>query len=667
MVKFLSILLVLVSLIPTAYAADVPYRTYVYDAYENERAIPQFYEPVRSEALGLKKATDLCCSQGLVYVLDSGNDCVLVLDAELNPVRELSGLGTKNAAGIYVDAKGNIAIADTGNARAIVLDADGNLKLTVTMPDSNLYDKQIAFAPDKVLLDTAGNVYVAVAGLYKGAVVFNAQGEFKGYYGGNKVETTAEVITDWWWKTVLTDEQRERMNRSLPVAFTNFDIDARDFVYTCSSNISTTSAKVRKLNTSDISLWEQITTREISFGDVGGSSSSGTLFKDLVVLDNDFVVLLDQDGHIFCYDDYANMLCGFHAAGSQEGLFLSPVAIDAIATDLYILDQRSGEVSQLTMTKFGHRVFEALELYNDGQYVAAGAVWEDVLNMAGQYEMAHVGMGMALKKAGSNAEAMTEFRLGNDRVNYSAAYQSVRIEFIRTYGVQIVLALVALMIVWKLIRRRVMPTIKRVLQPIARHTNMMFHPFGGMSELSINRNYSMTFAAVMVITLIALDALKFEMTGFIFNSHPDNQPYNIFRGAIAAVGLVFLWSITNWGVTTLTDGTGSLKAVTVGTLYAMLPVVITGLINVVLSNVLTMEEAAFITWIEWLGYVWAVIILVSSQMNIHEFGLGKALRCIALTLVGMVVVLLLVFMMLVLLQKVGGIFQTIYRELTIRA
>ncbi|MGN0752914.1 MAG: YIP1 family protein [Aristaeellaceae bacterium] len=670
MKKLVSFLLVLLSIAWSAQAADLPYKTYVYDAYKNERAIPMFYEPAACETLALKKAADLCCSDGLIYVLDAGSDRILVLDRDMTPVRKLENLGTKSASGLYVDAQGNIALADTGNQRALVVDAQGNVLLTLTAPDSPLYDQQTAFAPDKVLLDSAGNVYVSVAGLYKGAVVFNAQGEFKGYYGGNKVETTAEVLTDWWWKNILTDEQRNRLNRSLPVAFTNFDMDARDFVYTCSSNIATTSAKVRKLNTSGISLWEQITDREITFGDpdtsIGGVTTS-TLFKDNVVLDNGFVVLLDQSSHIFCYDDYANMLFGFHAGGAQEGLFLNPVAIDAIGSDLYVLDQRSGEITRLVLTRFGQLVFSALELYNDGRYLEAGSTWQQVLDMAGQYELAHVGMGMALKKSGEHRAAMTEFRLGNDRVNYSSAYQSVRIAFIRQYGVLIALGLAALVLVWKLTRRWIAPGAGKALSPVGTHLRMMLHPFGGMNELSISRKYSLLFAGAMIVGLIVLDALKFELTGFAFSAHPDHQPYNIFRGAVSAVGLIFLWTITNWGVTTLTDGTGSLKAVLVSTLYAMLPVLVTGVINVVLSNVLTLEEQAFIGWIEWAGYLWAAMMLISAQMNIHEFSLGKALRCIALTLLGMVVVLLLLFMMLVLVRKVYGIFETIYRELTIRA
>lgn len=496
MKKFFSLLLVLLSIALSAQAADLPYKTYVYDAYKNERAIPMFYEPAACEGHALKKAADLCCRNGLIYVLDAGSDRILVLDRDMTPVRKLENLGTKSASGLYVDAQGNIAIADTGNQRALVLDTDGNVLLNLTAPDSPLYDKQTAFAPDKVLLDSAGNVYVSVAGLYKGAVVFNAQGEFKGYYGGNKVETTAEVLTDWWWKNILTDEQRNRLNRSLPVAFTNFDMDARDFVYTCSSNIATTSAKVRKLNTSGISLWEQITDREITFGDpdtsVGGVTTS-TLFKDIVVLDNGFVVLLDQSSHIFCYDDYANMLFGFHAGGSQEGLFLNPVAIDAIGSDLYVLDQRSGEITRLVLTKFGQLVFSALELYNDGRYLEAGSTWQQVLDMAGQYELAHVGKGMTLKKSGEHRAAMTEFSLGNDRVNYSSAYQSVRIAFIRQYGVLIVLGLAALVLVWKLTRRWIAPAAGKALAPVSTHMRMMLHPFGGMSELSISRKYSVLF------------------------------------------------------------------------------------------------------------------------------------------------------------------------------
>lgn len=668
-------------LIPAALAADIPYRTYVYDAYNTERATPAFYKPNGSAEFALKNAADICCALGKVYLLDSGNDSIIVLDSDMRPLYTLDSLGTKGATGIYVAESGRIAVADVGNSRALVLEADGTIAMEYTKPVSHLYDPEIAFNADKVLLDSAGNLYVSVKGLYKGAVVFDARGEFKGYYGGNQVETTAQVLTDWWWKSIMSSEQRNRMNRSLPVAFTNFDIDSRDFVYTCSSNITTTSAKARKLNTSGISLWER-TRGEVKFGDPDvitdtslASDMSGkivlnkvsTLFRDICALDNGFIALLDSTSHIFLYDDYANMICGFSASGAQEGTFISPVAIDAIGNDLYVLDQRTGCLSRLSLTAFGEDVFSALALYNDGRYAEAGEAWRDVLDGDGQYELARVGMGMALLKTGDARGAMEQFWLGNQREQYSSAFSVVRVAFIREYGVALALAFIGLIILLRLVKRFAGDSIAKFCVPVTRHARMALHPFAGMSELSISLNYSYGFAGVMIVLLLLLDALKFEYTGFAFLMHPAYEPYNLLRGAVSAIGLVFVWSITNWSVTTLTDGKGTFKAVIVGTLYAMMPIFAAGAINLVLSNALTLEEKAFMNWISSAGYIWAAIMLVSSQMNIHEFSLGKALRCALLTIIGMIVILLLIFMMVVLVQKVFGIGETIFRELTIRS
>ena len=55
MKKFFSLLLVLLSIALSAQAADLPYKTYVYDAYKNERAIPMFYEPAACEVHALKR------------------------------------------------------------------------------------------------------------------------------------------------------------------------------------------------------------------------------------------------------------------------------------------------------------------------------------------------------------------------------------------------------------------------------------------------------------------------------------------------------------------------------------------------------------------------------------------------------------------------------------
>lgn len=98
-------------------------------------------------------------------------------------------------------------------------------------------------------MNRSGTVFVLVEGFYLGALVYDTQGNFQSYFGSNRVEVTVRVLMDYLWKKLLSQEQKDKMARYVPVQYANFDIDGENFTYTCTQTTKTSLNEIRKLNT----------------------------------------------------------------------------------------------------------------------------------------------------------------------------------------------------------------------------------------------------------------------------------------------------------------------------------------------------------------------------------------------------------------------------------
>lgn len=135
--------------------------------------------------------------EGNVYVLDSNNDRIVVLNPDLtlsrvldNFVYEGATLSFKKALGMFVSADHELLIADTENQRVIVATLDQQVKEVLTLPDSDVIPEGFQFRPKAVIKDKKGFTYVLSDGSFYGALVFSQDNTFFGFFGSNPTEPT---------------------------------------------------------------------------------------------------------------------------------------------------------------------------------------------------------------------------------------------------------------------------------------------------------------------------------------------------------------------------------------------------------------------------------------------------------------------------------------------
>ncbi len=671
--------LLLLVLLPcyTVSAEEIPYEGYTYDRDWNEQAAPALYRADNMNRYGTGELpstlTDMYVYEESIYVLDSAQSQVMILDENLQVLDTMSFVDEDSNPIVFSQAKGlfvcdaGIYISDMKRACVERFSWDGVRTMRYEKPDSPAYDDSISFAVTKVIVDGGRNVYALVNGLYAGAVMFSENGDFLGFYGPNEVEMTVDMLLDQSWKKLLTDEQKSAMDRFVPIAYTSFDIDSENFVYTCSKNAISESTRVRKLNPSGKGLWDS---KKLLFGDyipesqwVSGLANVSRIV-DVDITDNGILNVLDTArGRIFSYDTNGTLLGVFGGSGSQLGTFADASSLESLNQYIYVLDEKNSDITRFVCTEYGEILNQALVLYNSGEYAKALPLWEDVLARNCYSQLAYTGIGKALLQKGEYKEALSCFKLGADRESYSDAFEEYRFQYMRENFAVLVMGVVAtiliLFVLTKLCKRRSRQGIK------TNHFAMLKAPIATLETFLYKKELSVVFATGVMLAWFVLEILKFFGTGFIFNQNNAGD-FNIFLPLVSTVVIYVLFSVVNWAVSTLTDGKGSLKTIYCSMSYVVLPYLLTQMLHLILSQIFISEEQAFLTFITLTGYVWSGILLIIVITTVHHYTIGKACGNILLTLFGILIVIFLLFMMVVLFEHVASLIMTIYNELTLR-
>lgn len=447
---------------PAAVKADstVPYDSYNYDYWEDIVFTPAPYIPdtsVSGTTLGVGafvNPQDLCVSpNGEVYIADTGNNRIIVVDNSLNKVvREITSFdnnGTEDTFrapyGVCVSENNQLYIADSENRRIVVLEAsDLSLVKIIQNPTSDVLEEDYVFSPLKVTVDYADRVYCIARGMFQGIMVFESDGNFTGFFGTIKVNITA---WEKLWRKLSTKAQRSKQVLFIPTEFTGIDIDSDGFVY--ASNIDSNGIQaVRRLNPRGEDVIKKGENANVG-GDlvtVNTSSSYGgvSVIVDVVYRDKGIYSLLDSKrGRIFTYDHEGNLLYIFGGLGSQAGTFTTPVAIEAIDDKVIVLDSYRKEILVFKETDYGNLINEAVGLRYDGDETLAVDMWKQVLMLDENNELANVGIGKAYLTSGDNEKAMKYLRIGMSRQYYSVAYRRYRNEFLKKYLGYILTGIVA--------------------------------------------------------------------------------------------------------------------------------------------------------------------------------------------------------------------------------
>lgn len=389
---------------------------------------------------------------------------------------------------------------------------------------------------------------------------------------------------------------------------------------------------------------------------------------------------------------------------------------NGIVQDEYLLDA-NGEI---VLDSEGNPIIE--------QY-GAETYWQQVVKMNTNYELAYLGIGKALLRRGEYKEAMDYFELAHSATYYSKAYSEYRDAILSKNFSWIMTAVILVVVLWIVLSYRKYLKKKNLALAAATAMNeekaailsgritalhrenqeeekinedeeddlneetqdvkkfswskvwnsikyffketvgyplyILTHPIQGFTDFKIEKKGKMWVSIVILLMYVLMEILAYQYEGIITNTN-NPQKFNSIQILIYGVLPPIVLAVANWSVTTLLDGKGKMKEIFMMICYSLFPITVFGFLNILLSNVMTLDEAQFITLINIIGWVLTGIMAFMGLVVIHEYGVGKTIWSIILTIVATLIIAFIALLVFDLVQQMYGFVYSLYKEITTR-
>jgi hypothetical protein len=416
-------------------------------------------------------------------------------------------------------------------------------------------------------------------------------------------------------------------------------------------------------------------TSAINFADVSlGTIKGETLSQDLlgIALDDDnYIYALDSAyGRIFLYDKDYRLLSAFGAGlgrGEQIGTFALPCAIETNGNDVLVCDSSNNNVTVFKITDYGKLVKTARKMTIDGDYEESKALWQEVLSLDKNSQLAYNGLAKALYVEGEYKQAMEYAKLGIDKETYGQAFKWVRRDYIKDNFIWIFL--IAVVALGVLCAALVYLTKHKVTLLSNPKVNVMFssvaHPFDSFTKVKYNNLGSLPLSFILLTVFYITTIIKTTKGGYLYSSYNPAE-FNSLYIIIRTFGLVILWAVSNWAVCALRGGIGRLKEIFIVTCYSLIPIIFGNIIYVILTNIMLPTEAGFLSVLMNAFTIYAAFMLVIGIMKVHDYEFGKFITTTIMTIVGMAIVLCLIVLIIILVQQLGAFAITIIMEVAYR-
>ncbi len=732
--------------------AIIPYSTYTYDIDGNYVESPHAYVPyevVTSASLGMKEGQeisepqDFCAGRvsamddnnqryfywdGKIYISDSKSEThnARVIIAEYNEkesgfkyVTEIDefmnewGIQDRISSprGLYV-IDNQLYVCDIDEARILVF-ATGDVTVdgvdykmgdfirTIGEPESQVISDNHVYRPLAVAVSSSGYMYVIGEATHQGVISINSDGEFAGFIG---TQSQSLTFFDMLWRSLQTQEQRNKSVKNVSTSFNNININEKGFVFATTDSINSddlTDAITAKSVTSDVSPvkmlnpnGQDVMKRTGFFPPVGEitfqreANSQYEISGPSVVVDvglgpeGTWSIIDEARQKIFTYDEDGNLLFAFGDKGSQLGNISLVKAIDYAygnETDenamnyMMVLDATNDAITVYKRTEYGDVLVNALKNQRDRLFDLSERDWREILQRNGNFDMSYIGIGKALHRQGAYEDAMDMFKFAYDTKNYSESYQQVRKGWVEKYIIVIPIVVVAFCILLtkllgyanKINAQGLALRKKRTLKEEFMYGfHVMFHPFDGYWD--IKHEYRASPKGATAILALTVASFVYYQVGQSYVVAPVPSKTGVLAMVALILAPIFLWIISNWCFTTLFDGEGSLKDIYVATCYALFPLPPFLIITTLLSNIVTIDEVSLLTLALGVAIFWCGLLLFFGMQTIHDYTLFKNVLTTLATIVGMVFIVFIALLFITLITKISGFVYNIVIELSYR-
>lgn len=191
------------------------------------------------------------------------------------------------------------------------------------------------------------------------------------------------------------------------------------------------------------------------------------------------------------------------------------------------------------------------------------------------------------------------------------------------------------------------------------------HPFDGFWDLTHEKRGSLAAANVIAAAAVLVEILRLTLTNFQFIT-VNMEYFNALIVALRVLLPLFLWTVSNWSLTTLMDGKGRMGDIYMAVSYALTPYVIINAAMILLSRFITFEEGSVYFVLTGFSALWSGLLVLAGMMMIHDYSAAKTIFSSLLTIVGMGVMVFIFVVFFSLISDAAAYFVSLYREILFR-
>ena len=616
-----------------------------------------------------------------LYVLDSGNRRIIVFDENYELIVSYENFLMMKPTGIFV-RDDLIYVADYGTAEDVssgrihIFQYERDLNViehieSFSRPDSPvLRINNFLYRPQKIAVDENHTMYVVSEGSYNGILLINSENRFLSFFAPNRVQGT---VLDRVIQVLYGNNELAQVTKKIPPVPTNLFLNDSGYVYTVtqtslSANIGDT---LKKVNTGGLNFFpdDMLTSADFSAVTTG-------------LVENVFAIT--KSGFIYEYDREGNLLFVFGGSSQGQnrvGLFrnASSIAINS-KQEIIVADDVDSNIHVLRPTEFTRVVHQALYFYNQGKYVESQAYWEEVLRHNALFDLAHEGIGLSYMMQGRYEEALAKFEIANAKDAYSLAFWEVRNVWLLQYAGLAITVIIGIYLVSLSVHR--FDKDKLVISPIIKRVNIIGknkwikefkfmtyyarHPLDAFYEAKVRKRVSLPTAFIYALGLVILYMLHLLLTGILFTTVIIEQ--TVFIEEFFKIIVPFAtFILANYLVSSLMEGEGTLRAIFTNTLGCLIPVYIFLPIAILLSHVLTYNEAFIYHFSLFIMLGWSAFLLFFSIKDTHNYTVKETIYNIIMTVVMMIVMIIIAIMIYMMVGQVVEFFNNLLKEVIINA
>ncbi len=662
MVLSLLLAFVLLSTDTMTVLADVPYYTWTVGPDGYWVPSQTAYEPGESIKAGFLNPEDMFVYKNKIFVADTGNSRIVVLENN-EIVMEFTDANLNKPTGISVNDE-YIYVADYGNACVLLFNHDGTLHSRLDKPTEKTLGADTKFKPMKIGVDMRGNIYVVSEGSTSGLMQISEEGNFLGYFGANRTNTSLMMILQ---QKFFTEEQMAKLFKNIPSSPANIAVDSMGLIYTVTQGTSAAEQRqsIRKLS--------------ISGSDLFSTWVYSDSFVDVAVDKNFNVYAISSWGTIEEYDNYGNLVFEFgqkDTGTERVGLISNAVAIDVLDNgNLLVLDKTKGMIQFFEATEFAQWVHLGNAYYLDGRYEEAEEVWKYINKMNSAFLFSYEALGKASFKRQDYSEALELYRMAENVSGYSQAFWYARNEWIENNLGTAIIIIAVVMVLWNIVKKldkekRIAGFFdsfkqklrgKKPVEHFLLFKMMLKKPFDVYYEMKYHNKTSWIFATLLYVWLAVLQITNLYVTSYIFDQR--NPAYmTLFELIGPALLPLLLFVVCNYLVSTITGGEGKFKQVYCGTIYALAPILLFTFPIQLLTNVLTENEAFVYEFGQLILLVWSAVLLYLMVQELHSFSIKGTVKNILITIVTMLLLVLAAIMLYLLFGQLKDFVIEIFQE-----